>query len=624
MATATAAGNAEGRTAAAPAEVRTINDLLAWRIAKTPEGLCYASETERVTWRGYGERVDALAMALIDLGLKPGGSVAVMGQTTGEWAIADLAILAAGGVSVGIYPTVTAEQAAYILNDCGATIAIAGSLDAVRILEAAKKTATGLSTLIAWGDGEDAGGVLGWSAQLARGATEAAGRGDELAARKPSRGPDDTALLVYTSGTTGVPKGAMLSHGNCVFELEACTSLIPMGLEDDMTVSFLPMAHVAEHLVGFYGRIQTGVGAYYVGSLESERILDALQTVRPTLFGSVPRIFEKAYGRIQNMVADANPRRQAIFRWAEGVGRAWSRHHQAGTEPPLSLRLQHKLADALVFRKIRARFGGRVRYFICGAAPIDIEILEFFHAAGLHILEAYGLTECSAIATINRLEEFKFGTVGKPIPGVEVRIADDGEVLIRGPNVFQGYLNLPDETAEAIDDEGWLHTGDIGVIEDEGWLKITDRKKNLIITAGGKNIAPAGIESLLASEPVLGPVVIIGDRRPYLTALVSLDPDAARQVTGRSGASVAELADDAEIVGRVRAAFARANGQLARYEHVRRVRILPRELSIAEEEITPTMKIRRKVVAQRWASEIEGLYAGTAEAGVLEVDAAGE
>ncbi|MHB8419914.1 MAG: AMP-dependent synthetase/ligase [Myxococcales bacterium] len=606
----------------------TISDLLDERAASAPRGLGFeqvaGARHERVDWAEFKRRVDALSLALADLGLAAGDSVAVMGQTTGEWATADLGVLGAGGVSVGIYSTLTPDQIAYLLNDCQARFAVVGSKAELETLRAAAAKLPKGPVIVGWGDAEGAEGVHRFSELLSRGAELLRGGETGLRALRARRGPEDVALLIYTSGTTGVPKGAMLSHRNILWLLGQLALLLPANIGgDDVTVAFLPMAHVGEHVISFYGRIKAGYGARYVGSLESQEVLAALTETRPTLFGSVPRIFEKAYAKVRARVAEANPRRRAIFAWAEAQGRAMSRHRLQGTSPPLSLRLAHRIADRLVLSKIRAAFGGRVRFFVSGAAPIDPEILEFFHGCGMLVLEAYGMTECGGIATVNRPEHPRFGTVGQAVPGVEVRTAPDGEILVRGPSVFRGYLNKPAETAEALDPEGWLHTGDIGELDAEGYLRITDRKKNLIVTAGGKKVAPAPIEALLTGEPLLGPALSVGEQRPYMTALLTLDLEEARAATGLPAAGAAELARHPEVRRRAAAAVEKANAQLARYEQIRRFRLLSHELAVGSDELTPTMKLRRKAVAERFRDEIESLYAPALEEGVLEPRGAG-
>ncbi len=607
--------------------VRTIPELLDARAAEAPHLLSFEQtvngRSDRATWSEFKQRCDALSLALEELGLRPGESAGVIGQTTGEWATTDLGILGAGGVSVGIYPTLTPAQVAYLLSDCAARFVVAGGKAELSTLRAALTEVEKPPVVIGWGEAEGEAGVLGLSALISR--------GRELLARKPGRitelraraKPEDLAVLIYTSGTTGVPKGAMISHGNCLSLLSELKKLLPADVSGaDVTVSFLPMAHVAEHVIGFYGRISAGYAARYVGSLDSQAVLGAVGQTRPTLFGSVPRIFEKAYAKIRATVAEANPRRQAIFAWAERTGRAWSRHQLGGLPPPLSLRLSHALADRLVLRRIREAFGGRVRYFVSGAAPIDPEILEFFDGCGMRVVEVYGMTECCGIATVNSPERPRFGTVGRPVPGMELRLADDGEILLRGPSVFLGYWNRKEATAEAIDADGWLHTGDIGVLDADGFLKITDRKKNLIVTSGGKKVAPAPIEAILGSDPVLGPSLVVGEARPYLTALLTLDLEGAREAAGAPSASVGELSRHPEVRRRALVAVEKANAHLARFEQIRRFRILEEELPLGGEELTPTMKLRRKAMTRRFAAEIESLYATPAPAEVIEASAA--
>ena len=541
-----------------------------------------------------------------------------MGQTTGEWITADLGILGAGGVSVGVYSTLHPAQIAYLLADCKATLVFVGSRAELKTMREAVAQTALKPRIVGWGDAEGTPDTLGLRELTSRGTLLLAQKPERLAELRNCRSWDDLALLIYTSGTTGTPKGAMLSHGNILSMLEAVGPLLPTDLSgNDIAVSFLPMAHVAEHVVGFYGRINAGYGARYVGSLESQAVLGALTETRPTLFGSVPRIFEKAYAKIRARVAESNPRRQAIFAWAEATGRAMSRHILTGTRPPLSLRLSHRLADRLVLSKIRNAFGGRVKYFVSGAAPIDPDILEFFHACGMIVVEAYGMTELSGIATINRPARPRFGTVGQAIPGFEIKIADDGEILVRGRAVFKGYLNKPKESAEALDAEGWLHTGDIGELDREGFLRITDRKRNLIVTSGGKKVAPAPIEALLTGETLLGPTLIIGESRSYISALLTLDLEEAREVTGARTAGAAELARHPEVRKRAAAAVAKANSHLARFEQIRRFRILDQELILGSEELTPTMKLRRQAVSAKFKVEIDSLYAAELAEGVF-------
>lgn len=591
-------------TGLSPVNVRALPEILDNRARQTPARLAFTTPTERITWREFADRVDGFALGLAERGLKPGDNVVVMGQTTGEWAIADLGILAAGGVSVGIYPTLPPRQVAHILRDCGAKIALVGSTAEMQTLEAARRETPFVDTIIGWGDAEKHAS-FSFSSLVEAGRDRAQREPNAVERLKNHRGPEDLALLVYTSGTTGEPKGAKLTHGNCLAQVASVVAAGAPVSERDVTVSFLPMAHVAEHL-GLYGRIWTGMATHFVGSLDSTAVLAAIVQTRPTLLGSVPLLFEKAHATIRNRVATAPSVARSLFRWAERTGREMSRSLRKGDRPSLSLRARYAIANSLVFRRLRAGFGGRVRYFLSGAAPIDPDLLEFFHGAGMLILEAYGLTEFCGVATVNRPEAFRFGTVGLPLPGVEVRIAADGEVLLRGPSLFQGYLNYPEETARAISADGWLHSGDVGELDTDGFLRLTDRKKNLVITSGGKKIAPARIESLVAGHALISSVIVVGDGRAYVAALVAL------------GAEVPGVARSA-VENQIRAALERANASLAPFERVRRACILPRPLSITEGELTPTLKVRRSVVLDRYRAEIERLYEKTLAPGILEI-----
>jgi long-chain acyl-CoA synthetase len=420
--------------------------------------------------------------------------------------------------------------------------------------------------------------------------------------------PEEVAVLIYTSGTTGPPKGAMLTHRNIMAELEI---LDAMGATDhrDVMMFFLPLAHVGERVPGHYNRIYRGVSAAFVEDFN--RILDDMREIRPTVFGSVPRIFEKAYARIRSEAEQASPVAKRVFLWAERVGRAASRLEQAGRPLPLPLRLQRALADRLVFRKIRDIFGGRVRYFLSSSAPISLEIIEFFHAAGMRILEAWGQTEVSCFATINLEDDYRLGSVGKALPRTELRIADDGEILVRGPIVFKGYLNQPELSAETLTDDGWIHTGDLGRLDQDGFLWITGRKKEIIITAGGKNVTPANIENLLKDHPLIDQALVHGDRRKYLTALLGLDPENLQRWAteqGMSYTSYEETLENPALRAAVQQIVDEVNQHFARYETVKRFALLPRLLEVEKGELTPTMKIRRRIIEERFKDLLDSLY----------------
>jgi long-chain acyl-CoA synthetase len=592
--------------------VEKLTDLIRNRRKDSPDQTAYLvrknGQWKPLAWVEADERVDRIAAGLIELGIQHGDVVSVLGRTCLEWALCDLAILRAGGVSVGIYPTLTGEQCAYILgNSSTRWLFVENSQQADKVSAFLEKLPT-LNSLVVWQAADDQHGRMGLEDLEERGRVALeADAGLTLRAEEKIR-TEDLAVLIYTSGTTGPPKGAMLSHRNVVAQLKM---LDVMGNVDhrDVMMFFLPLAHVGERIPGHYNRIYRGVSAAFVEDFN--RILDDMREIRPTVFGSVPRIFEKAYTRVRSEVDQASPLARKVFLWAERVGRDVSRLEQAGRSLPGSLRIQRALADRLVFRKIREIFGGRVRYFLSSSAPISLEIIEFFHAAGMLILEAWGQTEVSCFATMNRQEDFRLGSVGQALPGTELRIAEDGEILVRGAIVFQGYLGQPELTAETITEDGWIHTGDLGRRDQEGFLWITGRKKEIIITAGGKNITPANIENLLKDHPLIDQALVHGDRRKYLTALLGLDPENLQAWAAEKGLdhpSYEEMLKHPALRSEVQRIVEGVNQQFARYETVKRFALLPRLLDVEKGELTPTMKLRRRIVEERFKDLLDSLY----------------
>jgi long-chain acyl-CoA synthetase len=585
------------------------------------------------TWQAFHDSAAAIAAFLMEQGIQPGDKVCIVGSTGAQWCYADIGGHLAGAVTLGAYPTSTPAQLAYILDHSDTRVAFVEGAEQVDKLLSVRGELPRLERVCVWNhEGldqlvADSDWLVSFADALSR--TPDRARIDE---RVAAIDPESTAIIIYTSGTTGPPKGAMLSHRNILALLDSLQRTTEMD-RDDTSFAFLPMAHAAERNVGFYMRINHGTTVYFATSIAS--VLDEVQSARPTVFGSVPRIFEKAYGRIMGQVESAPPMRQKIFRWAERVGREVVRRWQRGDSAPRHLRLQHQLADRLVFSKIRSVFGGQVRHFVTGAAPIALEILEFFWAAGFPIYEVYGMTECTAVSHGNRPGDIRLGSVGRPLPWAEVRIAEDGEILVRGACVFQGYYKNPEATAETIDAEGWLHTGDIGKMDSEGYLYIVDRKKHIIITSGGKNLTPANIENeIKAADPMISQVHAHGDKRAYLTALITLGPAESveyARARGMVGAAEAErilaalrenplgqpeglsvimdkVVADTELMARIAGAVRRANRELARVEGIKRVHILAREFSMAEDEITPTLKVKRKNIEIRYADIFDRLY----------------
>ncbi|HEY2737485.1 MAG TPA: long-chain fatty acid--CoA ligase [Thermoanaerobaculia bacterium] len=551
------------------------------------------------------DRVRRLAKALQELGLQRGDRVALMSENGPHWPTVDFATLCAGGVVVPIYPTLLPDQSSYIAKDCGAKIVFAettGHLEG--LLSKASELPKVEHYVLIKGTSSDPR-VTTMAALLERGAGVDPAQFEAMAR---SAKPDELATFVYTSGTTGQPKGVMLTHRNIVSNVVG--SMEVMNIEGRFTaLSFLPLSHSFERTVD-YCYFYMGCTIAYAESVAT--VATNLQEVQPHVFVSVPRVYEKVLSKVQENVAASSPIRQKLFNWAVGVGREslpWRLKRQS---PPGFLGIQLGIADKLVFSKIRARLGSRFEMALSGGAPLARDVSEFFWGAGIRIYEGYGLSETAPVLTVNTPNAVKMGTVGKAIPGVQLQIAADGEILGKGPNIMQGYWNMKEATAEVIDPEGWFHTGDIGEIDAEGFLRITDRKKELIINAYGKNVAPAPIENLLKSSRFIGQAVAIGDRRKFLSALLvpdfeALKPWAEKQGIG-TGDHEAMLKDP-----RVRALFAAevqgVNTHLASFEKVVAWELLPQEFTLETGELTPTQKVKRRVVNKKYGDVIERLYA---------------
>jgi len=629
-------------------ESTTLPEMFLKRVDRSPHRMAWQRKVDgrwvSSTWRDFYEESASLAGWLAEVGLGLGDKLTIVGSTRPEWCISDIGGQLAGMVTVGAYPTLTAEQLAYIVEHSDSRVAIVEDREQLAKLVAEKSRLPKLERVLIW-DTHEVKKLLeehDWITPFADALAKRPTR-EQIDAGASRVDPKATAIIVYTSGTTGPPKGAMISHENIV-SLLACSNIIEFD-EDDLGLSFLPMAHVAERVLAFYGRINYGTATAYATSVPA--VLEEVKEVRPTLFGSVPRIFEKAYARIQGEVEKAPPGKQKVFRWAERTGLEVVSLWQAGKPIPLGLRAKHALADRLVFSKLRGVFGGRVRYFVTGAAPIPRKILQFFWAAGFPIYEVYGMTEATVVTHVNRPGSVRLGSVGKPLEVVDDQLAEDGEILIRGKTVFQGYYKAAEATAETVDEHGWLHTGDIGKRDDDGYLYIVDRKKHIIITAGGKNLTPANIENEIKhQDPIISHVHAHGDQRPYVTAIVSISP-----IESIDWASQNELiSDQAEIERMKRAlmenplarpeglnelmakvtahpdlrqriadAVHKGNQKLSRVEQVKRVHLLDREFSPDEDEITPTLKVKRKNVEKKFASTLDRLYEDAAF-GIVVID----
>lgn len=552
-------------------------------------------------------RVHHVHAALRESGLAVGDRIAILSENRPEWAITDYAALTARLVDVPVYPSLPAGQIAYVLRDSGARMVFLSSATQLAKLQDIRHELPELRQVVCFDEVASGPDTLNFSAFEATGAAAAARHAEwETLARQAL--PEDLATLIYTSGTTGDPKGVMLTHRNITSNVVAALEVLDMTVGWDC-LSFLPLSHIFERMVGHYTMMRGGLVINYATSFEA--VATELAEVRPQFLASVPRLYEKIHTRVMAAVESGPSLRRAIFEWARATSDRLVEYRLQGGTPPSLLRLAGRLADRLVFRKLRDRLGGRLEFAVSGGAPLSPEICRFFLAAGVPILEGYGLTETSPVITVNRLERIKPGTVGPPIREVEVRIADDGEILSRGPHIMRGYYRLPEATAEAIDADGWFHTGDIGELDADGYLRITDRKKDLIVTAGGKNIAPQPIEALLKAHPLLSHAVMLGDRRPFPVML--LVPDFAElgkwaSAHGMPDLSPAQLAINPVVRDHLEGEARKALRNLAHFEMPKKFLILPSEFSIAGGELTPKLSVRRKVVAERWKAEIDALY----------------
>ena len=596
---------------AAPAQgtgSRTIADLLARSAERYGDATAVMFKDEGGQWSSVSftevrDKVRALSLGLIELGIEKGDKVSILGNTRPEWTYFDFAALSAGAVVVPIYQTNSPEECHYVLENSDAKAVIVEDDEQLEKVREVRDRLPKLEHVIRMtGRSDDA---ISPEDLAARGAGRAE---SEWEGRYSAVAPEDICTFIYTSGTTGPPKGCIISHGNYRAMLDMVNSASVIE-DDDVTYLYLPLAHSFALLIQL-GSFDLGATLAY-WERDPLKIVPNLAEVKPTYFPSVPRIFEKIYTAATANVEKEGGLKKAIFNWAIGVGAKMREAERSGRQPGFLLRRQYEIADRQVLSKIRNLFGGRLRLAVSGAAPINPEILRFFDAAGVLVLEGWGMTETSTAATISTPEDFKIGTIGKPFPGCEVRIADDGEILVKGPNVFQGYYKNEEATRETIVD-GWLHTGDIGEVDEDGFLTITGRKKDIIITAGGKNITPANLEADIKQHPLVSQCVVIGDRRPYLVALVTLDPEEIVKFAAEHGLpeDPEQLAENADVQRAIEEHVEKINEKFARVEQVKKVKILPRDLSQEGGELTPTMKVKRAVVAEKYQAQVEELYAG--------------
>ena len=535
-----------------------------------------------VGWNEAAARVDALAAGFAALGVRKGDRVAILSRTRLEWTLCDFALATLGAVSVPIYQTSSREECAHILADSGARAIVCEDGAHLERVAGLERELPALEHLIVM---DPAPGVLALG-ELERPGSPPAG----------SIATSDVLTFIYTSGTTGPPKGCVLTHANFVAELEAISRVPGLFVVGDTILLFLPLAHNFARLIQ-YCAVRLGLTLAFCA--EPARLAEALREVRPTILPGVPRVFEKVHASVRAGFEAETGLKRRVVDWSLAVGERRAACRQRGEPLSVGLAAQTRLADRLVFSKIKGRLGGRLRIAISGGAPLAREVVEFFAACDLLILEGYGLSETTSGCAVNRPDAYRFGTVGLPLPGVELAIADDGEVLVRGETVFQGYHARPEETADAFTEDGWLLTGDIGAIDADGFLAITDRKKELIVTAGGKKIAPQNLENALKAFPYIADALVVGDRRPYVAALIAVDPEEVARLDG----------DGVDVHALVAEAVENVNSRLGRAEQVKRFGLLPRPFSVEAGELTPTLKVKRRVCEQRFREEIEALYA---------------
>jgi long-chain acyl-CoA synthetase len=597
-------------------EEKTINQVFENRAKKYGTRIAIEKKLkgkwESASWEDYYKRAAYIGLALYDMGLKKGDRVSLLSENRLEWLYTDMGVLGAGGCIVPIYPTLIDEEVEYIVSHSDSKfMVVENNLQLQKGLYTAKRY-PGLQKIIV----VDMNGVS--ANPLIMSFAELLEKGKYLYDANPGKfkeladsvTQDDLATIVYTSGTTGVPKGAMITHKNIMAVVMALHKIEPhYAYDTDQTVPFLPLSHVFERVAGHFYGMYVGITASYAESLDT--ILQDIQEKRPTVVLAVPRVLEKVYQRIISQVQEQSPFKQKVFYWGQKVGNKISTLREQKKKPGLLLKLKYKIAYTIIFKKLQNALGGRVRWMTASGAPTAREIILFFNSAGIMVIEGYGMTECCAPATMSNIADYRIGTVGRPLPGVDIKIAVDGEILIKGDNVFKGYWKMPEETKESFTPDGYFMSGDIGVFDDAGFLMITDRKKDLIITSGGKNVAPQKIENLIKSDPLFTQAIVIGDKRKYLTALVNISQEQAERVAKEKGiefTSFNDLLENEKFQKIVEEHIQTCNQKLARYETIKKVGIIRNEFSKETGELTATLKVKRKVVQEKYKPIIDSLY----------------
>lgn len=564
-----------------------------------------------ISTKEYFEWVKYFSLALSELGMEPGDKLIILAENGPKWVMADLANICLGGISVPIYTSLMPEQIKYIIDNSDAKIVVVSDLNLWEKVDSIRGQLSKVKHYITFMDEAPAENIFTFEKIIKKG-KEAERENPGLFEKKSEEiKPEAVASIIYTSGTTGIPKGVQLTHGNFISNVKTCSTILDFDYKDTV-LSFLPLSHVLERMVTFT-YIYKGCTIAYAESVET--VGENLLEIRPHIMVSVPRVFEKIYSRVIDNVLASSSLKRKIFFWAANTGRKYSQYKLNNQPIPGFLRFKRNLAEKLVFSKIIEKTGGRVKFFVSGGAALSKDIAEFFYAMGLVVLEGYGLTETSPVIAVNTFENLRFGTVGKPIPGVEVKIADDGEILTRGPHVMEGYYKMPAETQESMEGD-WFKTGDIGHIDDDGFLVITDRKKDLIVTSGGKNVAPQMIENILKTQPFITNAVVIGDSRKFISALIVPDFDKLEAYAKEKNITYSnkkELVENEAIIKKMEDEVAKSSQNLASYEQIKKIIILDRDFELEEGEITPSLKVKRNIVQKKYADKIEAIYAGQAD-----------
>ncbi len=596
---------------------KTINEVFRNRVKKYGDRLAVEKRVgngwETATFNQYYERSRAAGLGFYELGVRKGDRIAILSENRMEWVYSDMGGLGIGACMFGIYATVNEEEVEVILKNSGAKIIVVENAAQLRKARAAMKGSPALKVIVVIDEKDcqvDDKMVISYPALIERGKAKHAAEPKLFEMLADDVQSDDLALLQYTSGTTGVPKGAMIAHGTLMANILALDTVEPKyGYDTDNVVGFLPLSHIFERVPVHLYAMFRGITKHMAGNMET--LLEDIQTKKPTILFAVPRVLEKIYQKMQLQVSQKPPVVQKLFKWAQGVGDSVSVCKEKKIPVPLGLRIKHKIAYALVFKKLQHALGGRIRWMCAAGAPIAREIVNFFNAAGIFVLEGWGMSETTGGGTLSNLNDFSPGSVGRPLPGLDIKIADDGEILVKGAMVFRGYYNMPEETKNSFTSDGYFMTGDIGVFDERGLLYITDRKKDIIITAGGKNIAPQRIETIFKENPLFTQVVVIGDRRKFLTALLNIDLEMAKHLASEKGIKFNnpdELLGSAEFKELMDKAVEERNSHLGKVETIKYYTVLKKDFSKETGELTNTLKVRRKAVVEMYSKEIEAMY----------------